>query len=103
MHILSTPDKNDEHIKLAMKRLETYSSPKQKDKTLDSNYIEDLVPYYGITMDSTANNANEIVFYGIGSGHGVGMSQWGARTLAESGWLYNQILNLYFKGTTLTQ
>lgn len=39
------------------------------------------------------------IFEGRGWGHGVGMSQWGAKTLAEYGYNYRQILNFYYPGT----
>src|SRR5579875_1198675 len=38
---------------------------------------------------------------GHGFGHGVGMSQWGAQGYAEQGATYEQILSLYYPGTTL--
>ena len=38
-----------------------------------------------------------------GYGHGVGMSQWGARALAEQGQTASQILAHYFPGTQLRQ
>jgi stage II sporulation protein D len=38
-------------------------------------------------------------FVGKGSGHGVGMSQYGAKGLAENGYTYDQILKYYFTGT----
>lgn len=40
-------------------------------------------------------------FVGKGYGHGVGMSQWGARGMAEAGFTYDQILTHYFTGTEL--
>ena len=36
------------------------------------------------------------VFQGSGSGHGVGMSQFGAKALAEEGRSYREILSFYF-------
>jgi len=42
-----------------------------------------------------------IHFVGSGWGHGVGMSQYGARALAERGHNYQQILQYYYRGTTL--
>ena len=36
-----------------------------------------------------------------GYGHGVGLSQWGAKALAEQGWTYEVILTHYFPGTQL--
>jgi len=40
-------------------------------------------------------------FQGRGWGHGVGLSQWGAKALSENGWDYRAILGHYFPGTTL--
>jgi len=40
-------------------------------------------------------------FKGRGTGHGVGMSQWGAKGLAERGWNYREILGYYYPGTVL--
>lgn len=41
-------------------------------------------------------------FYGAGSGHGVGLCQWGARLQAQSGKRYEKILKFYFPGSTLS-
>jgi stage II sporulation protein D len=38
---------------------------------------------------------------GRGWGHGIGMSQYGARGYAESGWPYSRILAHYYRGTEL--
>ena len=46
-------------------------------------------------------NGNEIIFTGYGSGHGVGMSQIGARNYAGNGWSYEKILSHYYSGTKL--
>ena len=43
------------------------------------------------------------VFSGKGWGHGVGLSQWGAKSLAEQGWKYAKILQHYYPGTNLKQ
>ncbi len=40
-------------------------------------------------------------FVGQGSGHGVGLSQWGAKGLAEHGFDYRAILGHYYPGTVL--
>ena len=39
---------------------------------------------------------------GKGFGHGVGLSQWGARYMAEAGQDHAQILSTFYPGTTLT-
>ena len=41
------------------------------------------------------------VIDGRGWGHGVGMSQYGARGYAEAGWSHNRILAHYYRGTQL--
>jgi stage II sporulation protein D len=38
-------------------------------------------------------------FAGRGYGHGVGMCQWGAKSMAERGYLARQILEFYYPGT----
>lgn len=43
----------------------------------------------------------EVIFYGYGKGHGVGLSQYGAKAYAEKGWKYDKILAHYYKGATL--
>ncbi len=45
--------------------------------------------------------AAHVLFRGRGWGHGVGMSQWGAKALAERGWTYRRILQYYYPGTRL--
>jgi stage II sporulation protein D len=40
-------------------------------------------------------------FTGTGYGHGVGLSQWGARGLAEQGYDYQSILQYYYKNVTV--
>ena len=40
-------------------------------------------------------------FTGSGYGHGLGMSQWGAKALAERGMKYDQILTHYYVGVRL--
>lgn len=47
------------------------------------------------------NNEN-IVFVGRGNGHGLGLSQWGAKALAEKGFTFDQILSHYYPQTKLT-
>ena len=41
------------------------------------------------------------VITGNGYGHGVGMSQWGARGLAEQGYDYQYILKYYYENATI--
>jgi hypothetical protein len=43
-----------------------------------------------------------VVLDGKGWGHGVGLSQWGARYMAEAGAGHDQILSTFYPGTKLT-
>ncbi|CAG1066355.1 hypothetical protein BAC1_01964 [uncultured bacterium] len=43
------------------------------------------------------------LFKGRGSGHGVGLSQWGAKGMAENGYSYKEILLHFYPGTELTK
>ncbi|MEX2535374.1 MAG: SpoIID/LytB domain-containing protein [Trueperaceae bacterium] len=43
----------------------------------------------------------DLVAQGDGWGHGVGMSQYGAKALADSGYLFDQILYFYYPDTLL--
>ncbi len=44
-----------------------------------------------------------VTFTGYGSGHGLGISQWGAERMAAKGASYAEILHHYYTGTTLQQ
>jgi stage II sporulation protein D len=47
--------------------------------------------------------AHGVEFRGAGSGHGVGLCQWGARIQAEKGRSYEKILAFYFPGAELSE
>jgi stage II sporulation protein D len=49
----------------------------------------------------TSSSSNGITITGTGSGHNVGMSQYGAKAMAELGYGYEDILTFYFTGITL--
>lgn len=51
----------------------------------------------GVKEISPTNEDYSFYFYGHGCGHGLGMSQWGARGMAEQGYNYIQILQHYYK------
>ena len=63
--------------------------------------------YYVITSSGTAPlrqaapSGSGITITGTGWGHGVGMSQYGAKAMAEQGYAYENILQFYFTGITL--
>lgn len=50
------------------------------------------------TMFEVSQSGYVFLFTGRGSGHGVGMSQWGAKGMAEEGYSYREILRHYYPG-----
>ncbi|MER3482812.1 MAG: stage II sporulation protein SpoIID [Meiothermus sp.] len=56
----------------------------------------------GLGMPSTRVQIHGWQIVGQGNGHGVGMSQWGARGLAMQGWDFRQLLGYYYPGTFLS-
>ena len=64
-----------------------------------------LSQYIVRSADNLANyprtapeNKDELLFAGMGYGHGVGMSQYGAKGMAEAGYNYKEIIEYYFTG-----
>ncbi|PSN10651.1 sporulation protein [filamentous cyanobacterium CCT1] len=54
------------------------------------------------TLCSLTLSGDTLRVDGRGYGHGLGMSQWGARGLATRGYNYQQILAYYYQGTALS-
>jgi len=54
-----------------------------------------------VSNTSSSSGSSGFKISGRGWGHGVGMSQVGAIGMANAGFDYEQILKLYFKGTTV--
>lgn len=69
----------------------------------ENNSIQNSVVAYSSdgsknTISTQSSNSNSITIVGKGFGHGVGMSQYGAKAMAESGKNYIDILKYYYKG-----
>ena len=58
------------------------------------------IGWSGLPPSASADTA--FTFTGAGWGHGIGMSQWGARGMGASGSTPAQILAHYYSGTTVT-
>lgn len=54
-----------------------------------------------IQLSGSMVSGETVTFIGKGWGHGVGLSQWGAKSLAEAGWDHKRILQHYFPGTSI--
>lgn len=53
------------------------------------------------TMFTVEMINGSFVFNGKGHGHGVGLSQWGAKGMAEKGYTYTEILEHFYPGTRI--
>lgn len=63
-------------------------------------------PLVVMSGDKTArvvDTSNQFVFVGRGNGHGLGLSQWGAKGLADAGYDYRQILQHYYQNVTIVK
>src|SRR5689334_7809653 len=60
-----------------------------------------LTALFALILAAPASGATKLVITGHGWGHGIGMSQWGARGYAEHAWGYRQILRHYYPATQL--
>ena len=54
-----------------------------------------------VQIEATNSSTGDFIFNGRGWGHGVGMSQWGAKGMAEAGFHYQEIIQHYFAGTEI--
>ena len=70
---------------------------------LRGNDFRRMVGYETIksTLFAVALDGTVARFSGRGYGHGVGMSQWGAKGMAEQGYKAETILEYYYPGTAL--
>lgn len=55
----------------------------------------------GIENINASTDKSQYIIQGSGSGHNIGMSQWGARGMAEQGFTYDAIVKHYFTGVTI--
>lgn len=78
---------------------------KANGKTIDGRTIREKV--LGYSLKSAAfdlkydKSSDKFIFTTYGHGHGVGLSQYGAKALAENGYTYKQILQHYFTGVEI--
>ena len=53
------------------------------------------------SLNSSSSSEKILIVSGYGSGHGVGMSQWGARYMAKKGKKAKAILKHFYKGVEI--
>ncbi|MCL2840772.1 MAG: SpoIID/LytB domain-containing protein [Defluviitaleaceae bacterium] len=57
--------------------------------------------FFSMEKETNATGLVAITFFGGGNGHGVGMSQNGARALIDRGYTYRNVLQHYYPGTEI--
>ena len=72
---------------------------KENIRTFFASFSGGLLESRNFTI--TSQTENSVTFSGQGFGHGVGMSQFGAKGMAEFGFSYQEILKHYYLGITL--
>ena len=95
--------------KAAHGRVETVKILRSDEKTpkMKANAFRLLVNrnLEAVTLKSTwftaRRQGDQYVFEGRGFGHGVGLSQWGAHTMAQRGRSYREILRFYYTGVEI--
>lgn len=69
-------------------------------ETLRSTLGNTVIPSVFFELE---REGDEAVFSGRGSGHGVGLCQWGTKEMAERGFDFRAILQHYYPGTKLAR
>ena len=64
-------------------------------------FIEDKKINISDNDNSNIPIEKNLIVFGQGSGHGVGMSQWGARQMASKGQKAERILKHFYKGVRI--
>lgn len=85
----------DEYQKYSVK--EETEEKKYTTEIIDGKSDDDVI--YKIAY---AEDSDNFIFVGKGWGHGVGISQYGARDLADMGYSYTDIIHSYFTDVTIT-
>jgi stage II sporulation protein D len=72
--------------------------------TLRGNDLRRLVGYDTLksTLFAASVSKSTVRFVGRGYGHGVGLDQWSAKTMAEQGYRAQQIVAYYYPGATFS-
>lgn len=85
--------KEDWTIKELLELMKKNKEEREKEKKVEVSEAEIV----------KSNTPLTFVFSGLGNGHGVGMSQWGAYGMAVQGSGYQDILKYYYQGINITK
>jgi len=77
------------------------SKLKLKSTLFRFKYLYNIDNEINDNIQSNISSGDYILFSGLGAGHGVGMSQWGAKYMAERGFKANQILKHFYSGVQI--
>ena len=105
--MLSNPEKKRSYYNMGLKRTGKTPGAAPGKKTSPSKPVPPSNPKPPVLEPTNkrgftvARSGDNFLFYGRGWGHGVGLSQWGARSLAQNGWTAERILTYYYPGTTV--
>ncbi|MFB5197292.1 SpoIID/LytB domain-containing protein [Neobacillus sp. KR4-4] len=93
-----TKDKIDENGAYIPQKLEYKNVAASQIRAMVGNRM--MLSYL---VSNIADKDGTITVSGLGDGHGVGLSQWGAQNRAEAGQKYNQILAFYYDGASIVR
>ena len=68
---------------------------------ISSSGVSDMSASVGGSVKPTSSNNGIFIITGAGNGHNVGMSQYGAKAMAENGYGYEEILEFYYTDVTI--
>ena len=68
---------------------------------ISSSGVSSVSTSGGGSVKPTSSNNGSFTITGTGSGHNVGMSQYGAKAMAENGYDYEEILKFYYTDITI--
>ncbi|MED1792519.1 SpoIID/LytB domain-containing protein [Brevibacillus nitrificans] len=68
-----------------------------------NGYNDEFLIYRGTDDWRVASKTQKFLFKGTGYGHGLGVSQYGAKGMAQSGYDYKEILQHYYQDVTIEE
>ncbi len=85
----------------AFSRTDLSSASYMTENGLETAITSNFVVTDGTRTTNLSFSSDKIVFIGHGYGHGLGMSQWGAKEMAEQGYDFEEILTHYYLNTVV--
>jgi stage II sporulation protein D len=103
--MLLNPAKKDEYKQIGRKRMKDEPVEQRPKEPAKPAATPPQSPSPSVTQPAprTVAGKGNFMFAGKGWGHGVGLSQWGAKAMAENSMKCEEILNHYFPGTKIAK